>query len=198
MKNYGDFSGVILAGGRSKRMGFPKAFLSINGKRVIDYIVDTFNILFDEIFIITDDKDRFAGFKGVGVIEDLVKGCGPLGGIYTGLNVISNDRAFFAACDMPFLHIGFMCRLLDISRGRGHSCTVPYSEKGIEPLHAVYSRSTLQKLKVSLNRGELSVMKFLNKCNCRYINVRKEELRSFFNINTQDDLRRIRSYESKV
>ena len=193
-----DFSGIILAGGKSSRMGHPKAFLTVKGKRMIDIILEVFYSLFEEILIITDDQSQFKGFKGVKVIQDLVKDCGPLAGIYTGLKAISKDKAFFVACDMPFLHIGLINKLLDISRKGSYSCIIPYSNKGAEPLHAVYSKSILLELENSLGRGELSVKQFLRHCNCKYIKSQEEESSSFFNINTPEDLKEIEAYEAKI
>ena len=191
-----DISGVILAGGKSKRMGYPKAFLTIGGKRIIDRILEVFMVFFDEILIVTDDRSRFAEFKNIKVVEDLIKGIGPLGGIYTGLKSISKSRGFFMACDMPFPHIGLIKKLLDVSKNGNFDCVVPYSEKGVEPLYGIYAKSILVKLEDSLPRRErqtkeFSVNKFLECCNCKYIKPEPEELSSFCNVNTQDDLKEI-------
>ena len=60
-------SGVILAGGKNIRMGYPKSFLTVKGKRIIDIILDVFRLLFEEILVVTDNKSRFAGFKDIAV-----------------------------------------------------------------------------------------------------------------------------------
>ena len=96
-------------------MGFPKPFVDINGKRLIDIALEKLKLFFEEILIVTNDKQPFIGFKDVKLAEDLVKECGPLAGIYTGLKSISSPKAFFVACDMPFLHNGLIERLLNIS-----------------------------------------------------------------------------------
>lgn len=190
-KLYNAISGVILAGGRSNRMGFPKSNLLVKGKRIIDITLEVLQTFFDEIFIVTDDRKQIGQIKGANVVEDLVKGCGPMAGIYTGLKVISNDRAFFVACDMPFLHPGLISRLLDSAKDGSLDCVIPHSDKGIEPLHAVYAKSILAGLEDALSRGELSIRQLLHRYNCKYIKSRKEELSSFFNINTPEDLKEI-------
>ncbi len=88
-------AGVVLAGGKSKRMGFPKELLTINGKRVISRILDVLKSFFEEILIVTNDKELFREFKEIKIVEDLVKGYGPLGGIYTGLKTITKQWGFF-------------------------------------------------------------------------------------------------------
>ncbi|MFH1847664.1 MAG: molybdenum cofactor guanylyltransferase, partial [Candidatus Omnitrophota bacterium] len=107
-----NIAGVILAGGKNTRMGTHKAFLRVDGVRIIDRILEVFKPLFDEILIVTDNKDNFTEFKDVKVVDDLVRERGPLGGIYTGLKMIAGGKAFFSACDMPFLHNGLVERLL--------------------------------------------------------------------------------------
>jgi len=191
IRDRNDFAGVILAGGQSSRMGFPKEALKFKGKKVMDIILDIFRPLFGEILIITDDKNRLTEFKHARVIEDLVKGCGPLGGIYTGLKAASKDWAFFVACDMPFLHTALINRLLNNSKKGEYSCIIPYTEKGIEPLHAVYSKAVLPELENILDKGEFSIRQLLRNCNCKYIKSNKNESSSFCNINTPEDLKKM-------
>lgn len=185
---YKEVAGAILAGGESRRMGFPKQLLTLKDRRIVEHVLDVLKFFFDEILIITDNKNRFAGFKGVEIVEDIIKGCGPLGGIYTGLKRSSRDRVFFVACDMPFLHNGLMERLLRTSRDESFDCIIARSDKGIEPLHGIYSRNILSTIEESLDKGELSVSGILAKSDCRYIKARKDEIASFSNINTPEDL----------
>lgn len=172
-------------------MGIPKANLLLNGKRIIDIILDALEPLFDEIFIVTDDKTKFEKIKGVKVIEDLVKGSGPLAGIYTGLKISSNNLAFVSACDMPFLRKGLIKRLLDIALEDKYDCIVPKSSRGIEPLHAVYARNNLPLIERLLKEGTFSVRELFNRCNCKYLEVDQKQARSFVNLNTPQDLKEI-------
>ncbi|MFC1666520.1 molybdenum cofactor guanylyltransferase [Candidatus Omnitrophota bacterium] len=185
------FSGVILAGGKSSRMGSPKPFIRVNGKRIIDIILDVFSSIFDKIFIVTDDKDKFSEFKDIKIVEDVVKDCGPLGGIYTGLKAIVNPKAFFVACDMPFLHNELIVRLLDVAKEDQADCVVPCSDRGLEPLHAVYSKATIASLENAIRRRDFSMANLLTQVNCKYVKAEKEESTSFININSPEDLRNI-------
>ena len=94
-KCYNDISGAILAGGRNSRMGSPKYFLKVKGGRIIDSALDVLNGLFPEILIITDDRRRFSDIKRAKIVEDAIKGLGPVGGIYTGLCHTSREAVFF-------------------------------------------------------------------------------------------------------
>lgn len=171
-------------------MGFFKPFLVIDGRRMIDVIIDRLRPFFGEIIIVTDRKDNFSNFKDVRVVEDLVKECGPLGGIYTGLQKMSEEGAFFIACDMPFLHNGLIERILDTANENMPDVVVPSIKGSIEPLHSVYSKRILPKIKMAIEQKRLSIKDFLKDCDCKYVEVREDERKAFANINTREDLKR--------
>jgi len=193
-----DISGAILAGGQSARMGTPKYLLKVKGKRIIDTTLDVLRGLFGEVLIVTDDKRRFSGFGGVKVVEDIVKGQGPLGGIYAGLKASSQEHVFFAACDMPFLHIGLIRRLIEASQDDELDCVVPVSSDGTEPLYGVYSKKALRLFEAFFKETERSARRFLTHCNCKHVEAKGDELSAFININTPDDLEEAQSNESKI
>ena len=175
MSRYDDISGVVLAGGKGSRIGFDKKSLSLNSQRVIERTEAMLNSLFAETLIVTEK-------------EDLIKGCGPLSGIYTGLKLISHDLGFFVACDMPFLQADFISRIIDAARVDRQSCLIPRSERGLEPLHAVYAKSSLADLKSCLEKKQFSIRQFLKSCRCNYLETSKKEQNSFVNINTLQEL----------
>lgn len=195
---FADISAVILAGGRNSRMGRHKAFITVNSKRIIDSIMEVLRGLFGEIVIVTNEKPMFSEFEDVTLVEDIIKGCGPLGGIYTGLKTVTSDRAFFAACDMPFLHNGLIERLLHAARRGNFDCVIPYTDKRIEPLHALYFTRILSKLEASLDNRDLSIRGVLEKSHCEYVKAREGEGESFFNLNTPEDVEWVEFYEGKI
>ncbi|MGD9015450.1 MAG: molybdenum cofactor guanylyltransferase [Candidatus Omnitrophota bacterium] len=188
MKKFSDCSGVILAGGQSSRMGFPKESLRYKDKRVIDIILDIFHRLFEEVLIVTDDKHGLPEFKQAKVIEDIIHERGPLGGIYTALKTTSKDKAFFVACDMPLLQAELIKKFLGIST-EDFECIVPYTQAGVEPLHAIYSTRTLPIIEDLLKAGDYSIRKLFERCRCKFIKVDKSESGAFFNVNTPGDLK---------
>lgn len=93
---------IILAGGKSSRMGFDKQFLVINEKRLILDIAKKLKKHFKEIIIVTNKKEYYKDL-GYKVVEDEIKGMGPLAGISVGLKNSSSLYAYIIACDMPIL-----------------------------------------------------------------------------------------------
>ncbi|MFC1708633.1 molybdenum cofactor guanylyltransferase [Candidatus Omnitrophota bacterium] len=188
---HGDFAGVILAGGKSSRMGSPKPFLKLHGKRMIDIALDSFRGVFDEIIIAVDDRNRFVGFQDVNIVDDLVKDCGPLGGIHAGLEAISHKNAFFMACDMPYLHIDVIRQLLMQFQKTQCDALVPQIGGAIEPLCAVYRKELKDDLyafiKKSCNNSAKSFLDTINTC---YWIMDDTPFNShvFRNLNTPNDL----------
>ena len=185
-------SAIILAGGKNTRfLGFNKALLKINEVRIIDLILKVLRSVFSQIIIITNRSSDFSEFKDIQIKKDLIKNRGPLGGIYTGLKAIDTEYAFFVACDMPFLNLSLIKRLLKISRDGNYDCIIPYTVAGIESLHGMYSKQILKKLESLLKTNtNLSVVKMLAHFNCKYVKIKKEELSSVLNINTITDLKK--------
>ncbi len=187
--------GVILAGGLSTRYGQNKAFLQIGGVPLIERIAEEMKRVFTRVILVTNQKREFE-YLELPMIEDLIKGLGPIGGIYTGLSSISEQAGFFVACDMPLLHkdlIRYMVEVID-----NHSAVVPSVGKWVEPLYALYTRSCLGPIKGLIDEKRYQVRLFYDLVPVRY--VRADEIRlfcppdeAFLNINTPEEFARIQS-----
>jgi molybdopterin-guanine dinucleotide biosynthesis protein A len=185
-----DIAGVILAGGKSRRFGSNKAFADINGQPLIERVISTLTPIFDELIIITNNPDEYA-FLGLPMHEDLIKGLGPIGGIYTGLEKIKNSRGFFVACDMPFLNEKLIQYMAGLSRE--FEAVVPKIDWKMEPLHAVYSKGCIPTIKELIDAGECMINRFFQRTQVRFlsedeIKIYDPLLRSFYNINKPDEL----------
>jgi molybdenum cofactor guanylyltransferase len=183
-------TGVVLAGGRSRRFGTNKALTAIGNTTLIERLVYTVQPLFTQLLIVTNEPEEYK-FLGLPMIEDRIKGLGPLGGIYTALEAISDYYAFVMACDMPDLNVGLI-RLL-ISMREGFDVVVPRIDKWLEPLHAVYSKQCLGPIELLIDRGARQVFQFFDQVKVRYVDLwEMQEVdpdhRAFYNINTQKDL----------
>lgn len=186
-------TGIILAGGSSIRFGQNKAFADIGGIRMIDRIAEKMKNIFEQVILISNEKERYE-YIGIPVIEDLIKGLGPIGGIYTGLMSMSNQAGFFIACDMPFVNeqlIRYMIGIRD-----DHAAIVPMVAGNAEPLHAIYSKSCLSTIKKLIDSNTYRVKLSYEKMPVRYI--REDEIekfcvpnKAFSNINTPDEFRNI-------
>jgi molybdopterin-guanine dinucleotide biosynthesis protein A len=192
---YEHVTGVILAGGSSTRYGRNKAFLRIGGVPLIERIAKEMKRIFTRVILVTNQKRDFEYLK-LPMVEDLIKGLGPIGGIYTGLCSISEQAGFFVACDMPLLHKGlirYMVEAID-----NHAAVVPSVGEWVEPLYALYTRSCLDTIKDLIDEKRYQVRLFYNRVSVRY--VREDEIRrfcspdeAFLNINTPEEFARIQS-----
>ena len=152
-------TGIILCGGRSTRMGLPKAFLPFEGKTIIENLLDRFNCLFDEVFLVTNEPESFSHLS-VNVVKDILPYRGPLCGILSGLLVASNTHAFVVACDMPLVDkkvIRQMC-----SQRHDADVLVLSHENGVEPLLGLYAKSCIKSLEEALFSGNLTVSDLLD------------------------------------
>jgi molybdopterin-guanine dinucleotide biosynthesis protein A len=187
-----DITGIILAGGKNSRMGTNKAFLKIDGTRLIDNILAVYQKIFSEIIIVTNDPLSYTEFTGTVVVTDIYKEKKALGGIYTGLFYATNDYSFVAACDMPFLNEDFIIYLT--GQAGKHDIIVPELSEGYQPLHTIYSRNCLSHIKKMLIADKLKIAGFYKEV--RLLSIPEEKIkpfnkdgRLFLNINTPEDLK---------
>lgn len=132
-------------------MGLNKAFLEIDGERLIDRTVRQFRQLFSEVILVTNEPLLYLD-QDVTLITDIYKRKGPLGGLYAGLFYASFDYAFLCACDMPYLNVEFIRYMM--GRVAGYDIVIPETSEGYFPLHAIYSRRCLPVIKNLLERGD--------------------------------------------
>lgn len=193
---------VILAGGLNKRFGQNKALMTIGGQSMIERVIERLTPLTKRFLVVTGPDLPDLPLAGrAEVIPDLYPGLGPLGGIYTGLEASESPLNILVACDMPFLNTELLNYMLGLSPEV--DAVIPQLENGmVEPLHAIYSRSCLPKMKELLDSHQLGVGPFLDNVRVRYVlpgESRKldPELLSFFNINYPSDLDRAIALDSK-
>ncbi len=185
-------TGIILAGGKGSRLKQDKAFLEIGGKKIVEKILDVFNSLFEEKIIVIDKLSDIYENLGCRVVTDLIPGKGSLGGIYTGLHFSSFHHSFVVACDMPFLKKD----LIEYFKGGAddYDVVVPELSSGLEPLHAIYSKRCLKHIEKLINEDNLRILDFYDQVSVRTVSNREiqkfdPQMRCFFNVNTQEDLK---------
>ena len=148
---------VILAGGKSSRMGSNKAFLKLKGKTFIERQIDLLREMFDEIFISANTPSEYEYLK-LPVFKDIYPEKGPLCGIYTSLVNSGSTSTFMLACDMPFVESGLIKHLKGFTKE--YDVVVPKSERGLEPLHAFYSKNCIDPIKKELDSNNLRIISF--------------------------------------
>jgi len=189
-------TGIILAGGENLRMGKNKAFLVVNGQRIIDRTKKLFAELFDEVLMVTNSPLEYLDLN-LRLVSDLCPGKGSLGGIYTGLFYASHSHAFVAACDMPFLNKALIGHLIALSPG--YDIVIPKTDDGLQPLHAIYSQKCLRFMEDLLRKDDLKIIDFFSKIKKREVPTEEilpidPRLASFFNVNTPEDLAYAQDY----
>jgi molybdopterin-guanine dinucleotide biosynthesis protein A len=187
--NVAGVTSIVLAGGRSSRMGRPKAMLLFDGEPLIVHVVATLRRLFAEVVVVAAPEQDLPSM-GVTLVRDAVAYQGPVGGIYYGLAAAGSEVAFVTSCDSAFLNTDLISHL--VSQIAEHDIVVPWWQGRYQPLHAVYRRRVLPLLEGQLARGELRPVYLFD--NVRTRRIDEEEIRrfdpegsSFFNMNTPDD-----------
>ena len=186
-------TGVILSGGANRRMGVNKAFLRVEGERMIDRIVQLFRKVFQEVIIVTASPLEYLDQQAT-IVTDILPEKGVFGGIYTGLFFASDEQVFVAACDMPFLNRAFLEYMIGVAAR--YDIVVPAPPDGIQPLHAIYSRRCLPVIRSLLDQNRLQIRELYP--SQKVLQIPPEVLHSFdpegrmfLNINTPDDLRNL-------
>ena len=183
-------TGIILAGGKSSRYGMNKALVEINGVRLIERVIRVMESIFEHLIIIANTPHDYA-YLQLPMYEDLIKGLGPLGGILTGLEAISDDAGFVVACDMPFLNADLVRYMVDMRDD--YYAVVPKITWKIEALHALYNKRCLPVIRELIESQENQAIKFFDRIRVRYVEedeIRASDphLRSFFNVNSPREL----------
>jgi molybdopterin-guanine dinucleotide biosynthesis protein A len=193
-------SGIVLAGGKSRRMGQDKTRIRLeSGLSLVEQAVARLSNVTDEVIVVT------AGLREdlptARWASDLHEGAGPLGGIYAGLLACAWDHALVVACDMPFLNVELLRYMAGLPRD--YDVLLPSLSRGVEPLHAIYGKACLEPARALLETGQYCILDLYGQVRMRYINAEEvaqydPEGRSFFNVNTPDQLRQARTMSRRI
>jgi molybdenum cofactor guanylyltransferase len=194
---------LILAGGKSSRMGQDKAWLMLDGRPLVMHVIDRVLPLADEVIISTNQPDPFeAWLPGLIVpartVADRYRGAGPLAGLHAGLLVARCDLVLALAADMPFVNPKLIDYLARLAMDADVDAVVPRvsnpetRQTGLEPLHAIYRKSCLPAIDASLSAGQRRVVSFLERVRLRVVSPDEilphdPLLRSFANVNTPQE-----------
>ncbi|MDC0338002.1 molybdenum cofactor guanylyltransferase [Flavobacteriales bacterium] len=189
-------TGIILAGGKSSRMGEDKGLVLLNGKPMIQYVIEALKEVVSNIIIISNNAsyNKF----GVPVYSDIIKNKGPVGGIYTGLYHSTTELNFCISCDVPMVSSDFIFWLLNKSGNA--SVTLPMCKDKVHQMIGVYSKQVLSYFKESAEKEHLKLSQVNKDMDCKIIDIEKEYANFddliFSNINTKNELISI-AHESK-
>jgi len=234
------YTGIILAGGMSRRMGREKATLKLGNKTIIEYVIETVSQVVDEMLLITNKPEKYERL-GIPLFSDILKNNGALVGIHAGLVSSQTHYSLVIACDMPFVKkelLEYMfsklqtqntitgiqakeqkndsikstdkifrqretqpakcnpqCRKSSIGNCQSPvDIVIPKSQKGLEPLCAIYSKRCIPEIESMVNNNTMKVSLLLNKFPTYFISGNEissldwEE--NFFNINSEKDYKK--------
>ena len=187
-----DITGIILVGGKSRRMGQDKAFMKVGGIPIFERVLTVFRESFERIVLVGDREERFAGYN-LPVLPDIYPGSS-LGGLYTGLYQAESEYVFVSSCDLPFPNTEIIRHLCSLRNG--FDAVVPTTANGYEPMFALYAKSCLAPIKALMDSGNFCAYAYYPQINVRYAEAEDlarfdREGRSFLNINTPEEFARI-------
>jgi len=180
-----DIAIVILAGGKSSRMGQDKGLIPVNGKPMVQHLINATKPLKLKTIIIANNSNYDA--FGIPVYKDIYQDSGPLGGIHSGLINSQTSRVIVLSCDTPFVSTEFIEYLIKIANT--HDIIIPKHGSKTHPLIGIYSENILNVLNESINNNKLKVMELIKKTSHSIHTVTSEFPEGIFeNINTKKDL----------
>lgn len=177
---------VILAGGKSSRMGKDKALLEINGKNFIKQISDELEC-FEEKMIARGNNSEISDVSWP-IIQDAYQERGPIGGLHAALSICESEALFCVSCDMPFIQMSLAKFLCD-SMQEDYDAIVSKTEDGrIHPLCGVYRKSAAIVFEQQILSGNNRIMSALNQMRVKYITIDfSKGARQLLNVNTPKD-----------
>lgn len=197
-------TGVVLAGGRSSRMGTNKALLTVGSRKVIETLISAMSGVAEDVWIAANDREAYQDF-GRTIVPDLLPGQGPLSGIHAALHATKTPWVLVAACDMPFVPpelFGFLQDAVNEAEAshtgvQGCQAVIPVEQGRVQPLLAAYHVSALPALEESLRSGKLRMTDWLEQLEVRYVSEEdvaratgRDAGHVFFNMNSPEDYER--------
>lgn len=174
---------VVLAGGKSSRMGEDKSLLQVQSQTLIERVVGQLRPILDHVVVGANDPERFA-FLNLKVIADQAPDQGPLMGIVSCLSESPFDLNFVTGCDIPEMNQGLIEKM--ITAAEGFDVVIPRSPDGrLEPLFAVYRKTILEPARALLSEGKRRVAELLSRVRVKYVEMPGGDW--YRNLNTMED-----------
>ena len=197
-----EVTGVLLAGGKSRRMGEDKRYLVVGEQTLLERGLVVLRSIFQEVLVVIAQDSPLLDVDAR-VVRDLVPDCGSLGGLYTGLTQATAPCIFVVACDMPFLDQAVIAQFT--SRRATADIVMAKLAGRLHPMHALYGKRCLPALEQMIRARQLKIQEMVSHASLRVRYVTEADLltldpsgRSFQNVNTPADLEVARSLLARV
>ena len=188
MKSKKNITGIILAGGKSSRMGSDKGFVMYKNKAFIQHIIEAIQPLVNEIIIVSNNPD-YDIFK-LKRVTDLIENAGPLAGVYTGLHYTTTENNLVVSCDVPLINTETLKKLTENIDGSKDVVQLESQGKSM-PLIATYKKQITPVFHTLLNEGERRLRVAVNQLKVKTITLDKNQEKFTTNINTPSNLKAI-------
>ena len=181
-------TGIVLAGGKSRRFGSNKALFEYRGKKLIDYSIAVLQQLCGQILLSTNEPEKFA-FTGLTTVPDLFPGCGPVAGIHACLEQSQTEHHLVIGCDLPWLDF----RLFEfvLQNSSGYQVVMPTHKGFRETMASYYHQSCSPALAKALEEKRYKIFDAIALLKTNYPEIDKEAYYSeklFANINYRKDI----------
>ena len=187
-----EVTGVLLAGGKSRRMGEDKRYLMVGEQTLLERGLGVLRSMFHEVLVVIA-QDSAPLDIDTRVVRDLVPDCGSLGGIYTGLTQATSPYIFAVACDMPFLNQAVITQFTN--RRDTEDIVMARLATRLHPMHALYGKGCLPAMEQMIVARLLKIQELVSHASLRVQYVTEADLlsidpswRSFYNVNTPEEL----------
>ncbi|WP_282135696.1 molybdenum cofactor guanylyltransferase [Seonamhaeicola maritimus] len=183
-----NITGIILAGGKSSRMGADKGFIKLNNKSFAEYSIKALKPLVNDIIIVSDNPDYDAfGYKR---ILDEIKDAGPVAGIYSGLNASKTENNLILSCDIPLIKTGVLEKLIESFDDDSEVIQIESNGKTM-PLIALYKKQNAKVFLEALQNDERRLRRVINSLKTKNVVLNDDEQNTTMNVNTKEELKTI-------
>ena len=196
--------GIILAGGKSSRFGEDKSTAKLGNKTLLDHTVNKIENEFNEILVISNNKEFNFKNNKIHVVEDCIEGqLGPLVGILTAMKWVKKNNKNYKwiasfPCDTPFFDMKFVSELKIKIKETSKKLIFLNSDKKRHNIFGLWSVDLIETLEEDIKNGLRKVELWADKIGCENININEEKFDRFLNINTKKDLEKAKENLEKI
>lgn len=189
MSNKKDITGIVLAGGKSSRMGSDKGLIKIDNKTFVENVIAAMEPLVNEIIIVSNkpEYDQFGFYR----VEDDIKDSGPLAGLYSGLKYSNSEFNLVLSCDIPIIKTEILEKLIEVDY-KNYEVTQIESHNKTMPLIAIYQKQCMHKCLELLQQDERRLRVAVNQLKTKTIVIDSEYDPFVKNVNNKEDLKTIK------
>lgn len=181
-------TGIILAGGKSSRMGTDKGFLMLENKPFVKYCIDALTPLVSETIIVSDNNE-YDIFK-LKRIEDIIKNAGPLAGITSGIIASKTKYNLILSCDIPLINSEILQKLINNTDTVNDIIQIKSNGKNM-PLIAIYKSRVVNIFNKHLKNNQYCLQTAIKSCKSKQIVLEKELEYYTTNVNTKTELKAV-------